>query len=95
MLGNPQLWLVSIDDPAMAQVAWRLLDDAERQRARFALAHLGQRYAACRGALRLLLGAALDQDARAVRLIPEPSGKPRLVDGPGSPSTSRTATVPR
>lgn len=84
MLDGTQLWLVSIDDPAMAQVAWRLLDDAERQRAaRFALAHLGQRYAACRGALRLLLGAALDQDARAVRLVQEPSGKPRLVDGPG------------
>lgn len=85
--GAAHVWRVRADRPGTAAEAWgRLLLPAERERlGRFRLEADAQREAAGRGALRLLLGAYLGLDPLAVRVAPEPGGKPALAGGSPGP----------
>lgn len=63
---------------------FELLDPSERARAvRFATPQLQRRFIAAHAALRRLLAAAAGEAPEALRIEPDPSGKPQLPDHPG------------
>jgi len=76
---RPRVWLVDLDELARAGDCERVLSERELHRAdRFAVARLRRHFVARSAALRLVLGAALDVDPRAVPLATGALGKPRL-----------------
>ncbi|MEM8997992.1 MAG: 4'-phosphopantetheinyl transferase superfamily protein, partial [Acidobacteriota bacterium] len=86
--GEVDIWSIDLGSPPVSTDAlWRVLTDAERERAgRFHFERHRRRFTVRRGAMRLLLGAYLGRAPESLRFTAGPKGKPGLdLDGdPGS-----------
>ena len=80
--GAVDLWAASLDPASTlaSRLAWCLAPDEEARARRFVAPHDGDRFAAGRAFLRLLLARYLGVAARDVGLRYDPHGKPVLAD---------------
>lgn len=79
------LWRVHLDPPPGAEVAWDLLSDEERGRARrFFQEHHRRRFVAAHGVLRRILAGYTTQSPGELRFTVGPHGKPALVESAAS-----------
>jgi 4'-phosphopantetheinyl transferase len=75
------LWVVRLDAPdALARLASHLSPDETARADRFVTPHHRARFAAARGALRVILGAYLERPPADVAFAYERNGKPVLAD---------------
>ncbi|MHB0857288.1 MAG: 4'-phosphopantetheinyl transferase family protein [Anaerolineae bacterium] len=78
--GEVHVWRVGLDIPEQGvQACYQVLSEDERQRAeRYCFDRDRQRFVACRGALRMILGRYMGVDPAWLRFVYGPQGKPSL-----------------